>query len=293
MTRFLLVAFGSSWAIAALLYLLGPEVPVLLRTALLVVFMFGPALGAVVAQRQSGAAVLQPLAARLKPNRWWLLAWLLPLALQPLVFGVALLHPEVTLSLDFSGLYERLAAQLPAEQLAESRAELEKIPPALLALAMTVQPLFAGATINALAAFGEELGWRGWLFRHFEALGFWRRSALVGALWGLWHAPIILQGHNYPQHPVLGVAMMVVFCVLLAPLHELVRLRGESVWAAAVLHGSVNASAGVSLLYLRGGDDLWVGFTGGAGLIVLAVAAATIYVVDKASGGALLSTRNA
>ena len=285
MLRYLLIAFGSSWAIAGLLWWLGPGLHVGLRTALLTLYMFGPALAAVLAQRAAGEPVLGPLAVRLRPNRWWLLAWLLPLALQPLVLGVALLHPDVSLSLDFSGLFARLAASLPPEQVAQARAQLEAMPPAVLALALSVQPLVAGATINALAAFGEELGWRGWLHRHWSGLGFWRRSVLVGAIWGLWHAPIILQGHNYPQHPVLGVGLMVVFCVLLAPLHELVRVRGGSVWAAAVLHGSVNASAGASLLFLAGGDDLWVGFTGGAGMVVLAGAIGALALIDRLRGG--------
>ena len=33
-------------------------------------------------------------------------------------------------------------------------------------------------------------------------------------IWGIWQAPAILQGHNYPDHPVLGVGMMIVFTVL-------------------------------------------------------------------------------
>ena len=52
-------------------------------------------------------------------------------------------------------------------------------------------------------------------------------------------------GYNYPQHPLLGVPLFAVFCVLLSPLHTLVRERGGSVWHAAVLHGTFNAAAGV------------------------------------------------
>lgn len=281
------VTCAFSWSLWALLYVLGPGLHPAPRTIVMVISMFGPALGALVAQRRAGEGLAGPLGVLVKPNRWWFVAWLLPLALQPLVIALGLLVPGVEWSPDLSGLLERLAATIPPEQLEETRVKLAAFPkPALVAI-MVGQALVAGISINALAAFGEELGWRGWLFRHFGALGFWRRSAVVGVLWGLWHAPIILQGHNYPQHPVAGVGLMVVFCVLLAPLHDLVRLRGGSVWAAAVLHGSVNASAGFGLLFLKGGDDLSLGLTGLAGLVTLALANVVVFVIDRSRGGAL------
>lgn len=281
------VTCAFSWSLWALLYVLGPGLHPVARTIVMAVSMFGPALGALVAQRRAGEQVAGPLAVIVKPNRWWFVAWLLPLALQPIVIALGLLVPGVEWSPDLSGFLERLAATIPPEQLEESRAKLAAFPKPALVTIMVGQALVAGISINALAAFGEELGWRGWLFRHFGALGFWRRSAVVGVLWGLWHAPIILQGHNYPQHPVAGVGLMVVFCLLLAPLHDLVRLRGGSVWAAAVLHGSVNASAGFGVLLLRGGDDLTIGMTGLAGLVTLALANLAVFVVDRLKGGAL------
>lgn len=281
------VTCAFSWSLWAMLVLLGPQTHLAVRMIVMTVSMFGPALGAVVAQRRAGESIAEPLGVVVKPNRWWVVAWLLPLVVQPLVIALGLLIPGVEWSPEFGGLLERLATSLPPEKLAEAKAQLESFGrPALFAL-MLGQALVAGISINALAAFGEELGWRGWLSRHFAALGFWRRSGLIGALWGLWHAPIILQGHNYPQHPIAGVPMMVVFCVLLAPLHELVRLRGGSVWAAAVMHGSVNASAGFGIILLRGGNDLTVGMTGLAGFVALALVDGAVFVVDRARGGAL------
>jgi len=132
-----------------------------------------------------------------------------------------------------------------------------------------VQSLVAGTTINALAAYGEEAGWRGWMHEELAPLGFWPRALTTGVLWGLWHAPLILQGHNYPEHPVLGVVLMVGMCVgLSAPMAEL-RARTDSVLSAAVFHGTFNAVASFPLLFVVGGDDRTVGVTGLAGLVVL------------------------
>jgi hypothetical protein len=43
--------------------------------------------------------------------------------------------------------------------------------------------LVAGPTVNTVAAFGEEVGWRGLLLRELETLGFWQASALIGVVW--------------------------------------------------------------------------------------------------------------
>ncbi len=286
---FLAVAFGVSWALGGLLAILGRDAHIAVRTAIMIAYMFGPALGAVVAQRVAGERPLAPLKVGLRPNRWWLYAWLVPLAVQPLILGVSLLLPGVHWAPDMSGFFERLAEALPKEQIEEARAQMSAMPPALYWAMLLGQPLVAGLSINALAAFGEELGWRGWLFRHFARLGFWRRALVVGGLWGLWHAPVILQGHNYPQHPVLGVVLMTLFCVLAAPLLDLARARGGSVWAASIMHGTINAAGGLSLLFVRGGGDLVVGMTGAAGLLVLASACLVIWLVDRGRRGALLA----
>ena len=243
-------------------------------------FMFGPAVAAWrVSRRIDGRAGLRErLAIRFRPNRWWLVAWLVPLPAVLLITGVSLLLPWLSLDLEMTQLFEKLAAALPPEELAKARAQVNLVPvhPFFLVL---VQGLIAGVTINALAAFGEELGWRGFLFREVLPLGFWRASLLTGLLWGPWHAPLTLQGHNYPQHPVVGVAMMTLFTVLLSPFMHLVRLRSGSVVAAAVAHGSINGLFGAPIMIIKGGDDLTMGATGAPGLIVLLVLNVVLFVV--------------
>ena len=111
--------------------------------------------------------------------------------------------------------------------------------------------------------------------------GFWKSSALIGLVWGVWHAPLILHGHNYPQHPIGGVFMMIAWCLLLSPLFSYIRLKSKSVIAAAVLHGSLNGTAGLALIMVGGGSDLVVGITGAAGFIVLAVLNLCIFLYER------------
>lgn len=105
--------------------------------------------------------------------------------------------------------------------------------------------VFYGATINALLGFGEEFGWRGYLLWELAPLGFWKASFVIGAVWGLWHAPLILAGHNYPSFPVAGVLAFTVICITMSPIFTLLVVRGQSVLPAAVFHGVFNATAGL------------------------------------------------
>jgi membrane protease YdiL (CAAX protease family) len=112
---------------------------------------------------------------------------------------------------------------------------------------------------------GEELGWRGFLVRELEPLGFWRSSFVIGFFWGLWHLPLIVNGHNYPGHPLVGPIMMTLLTIMISPLIGYVRLRARSVFAAAVFHGTLNAAAGLAI-FLKGGTALLTGMTGVVGL---------------------------
>jgi len=244
-----------------------------------VLYMFGPAIAAAIFQRRAERP-LSELGTDLRPRRSWLAAWALPVVISLITFALGFTLPSVHFDASMAPFYAKLAETLPADQVAELRAAFAKLPvhPALLA---AVQAVLLGPTVNAVVAFGEELGWRGYLFEALKGFGFWRSSALVGLMWGLWHAPIIMLGHNYPDHPYVGVSMMIVFCLLWAPLFAWVRERSGSVGAPAVLHGTINALAGVPLMVTQGGSDLLVGVTGAVGLGVVAVANFVLFVARR------------
>ncbi|MEN4007466.1 MAG: hypothetical protein PQ964_08955 [Methanobacteriaceae archaeon] len=49
------------------------------------------------------------------------------------------------------------------------------------------------------------------------------------------------------------------------------RIKTESVISAAIMHGSLNGTAGLAIIMLEGGNDLIIGITGIAGFIVLLI----------------------
>jgi membrane protease YdiL (CAAX protease family) len=199
--------------------------------ALAPVYMFSPLIAGLAVCLRHDVAVAD---VGLRVGRWRWLALSAVVAL-PLV-GLALL-----VAVAFPGVgFDPAADPLPGVAL----------PPGLPGvLATFLVALGLGATVNAAFAFGEEFGWRGYLLWELAPQGFWRASVLIGAMWGLWHAPIIVAGYNYPSFPMLGIAAMTVACVSFSPVYTYLVVRAESVLAAALLHGVFNGSAGLIIAF--------------------------------------------
>lgn len=268
---YLLIVLGVSYLLAGAYYFVFPERDKISFTIMGVVYMFMPFLTALlvdklILKKQS----LKSWAINFKPNWWYLAAWPGVVIVAFAVLGINILWPHISFSADMSGFWERMADQLTPDQIAAQKAQIENLPLPYVVI-LIGQVLIAGLTINAIAAFGEETGWRGFMVREYKHLKFWDAALRIGIIWGIWHAPIILMGHNYPEHNFLGVGMMTIWCILLSPLFLFIRLKTHSVIGTSIMHGTLNASAGIPLLYLAGGNDLTLGFTGFAGFIVLAL----------------------
>jgi hypothetical protein len=60
-----------------------------------------------------------------------------------------------------------------------------------------------------------------------------------------------------------------------------VGLKANSVIAAAIFHGSFNATAGLAVMVLKGGNNLLIGVTGLAGFIILLIANFGLFIYDN------------
>jgi membrane protease YdiL (CAAX protease family) len=131
--------------------------------------------------------------------------------------------------------------------------QAQELPP--LEVLLAIQLAFAATLapfINILFAMGEELGWRGFLLPKLLPLGEWKALLLSGAIWGVWHAPAIaLHGHNFPEHPYLGVLVMIVGCMLLGVIFGWLYLKTRSPWAPALAHGAFNAIGPAAIIFLN------------------------------------------
>jgi membrane protease YdiL (CAAX protease family) len=124
-------------------------------------------------------------------------------------------------------------------------------PATLVAVQLAVIPL--AAVFNSVATVGEEFGWRGWLLPSLRPLGRFPALVISGAIWGAWHTPVILLGYNFGQPNLLGIALMVVGCMLLGVLFGWLRLASGSLWPSVAAHGAFNASAGIFSLLAASG----------------------------------------
>lgn len=272
---FVLLACGLAWLVALPLWL-GDGLASPLAGVLIPVMMFTPAIAVLIVMlvfrfpgRGERLRFLGMWPLRPAKRVVWLsvLALVGPVVIIAASIGVASLFGWVQLDLvGLSGFTQTLAASLP---------EGVPVPPAWIVIAAQAVTIpIAAATINAVMAFGEELGWRGFLVPALRPLGTWPTLLISGVLWGLWHSPVILLGYNFNRVDITGVLFMVGGCVAWGILLGWLRLRSASVWPAVFAHGALNASGGMVAWFFATGttfDMALVGPLGVAGWIVVAV----------------------
>ena len=279
---FLMLTFIISFSIAGAYKLIfGGEIANIGYTIMGAIYMLVPTVSVIIVKKLIFKEKLRnDLQISFKINKWFFGAWLIMPVVAFATLGISLLFPGVSYNPEMTGLAERFAVMSSPEQVAQMKVQMVTLPISPIWLIL-IGGMFAGITINGFFAFGEELGWRGFLLYQFRKMIFTKASVLIGFIWGVWHAPLILMGHNYPDHPYFGVLMMVIWCILLTPIFMYITLKAKSVIAAAIIHGTMNATATISILPLSGGNDLLTGITGLAGMISLVFVIACIYIYDQ------------
>jgi len=251
---FLAIAFSLAWVLFLVPLAFKNAEPQIYQIVITVFFalaMWAPGIAAIVATKVSDGSLSALNIKTLGPKRYYLWAWLLFPTLSALTGVVTVLFRVAKFDPTLSLIRQSLAT-LPDDVPLDAAA--------IVALQAGVA-IFIAPLINMIFAFGEELGWRSFLLPKLMPLGKWKAIIISNVIWGLWHAPAIAQGHNYPGYPVWGVLMMVVFAVLLGIILSWLYLETESPWAPALAHGSVNAVASLSLLFLLPGFDIALGGT--------------------------------
>lgn len=284
-TVFLVTAIGLAWLVELPIWLSGDGLTSPLFFPLTAVMMFTPTVAAFVAvlvvhrprsiPRMLGLAPLRPLGRTLG------LSALVLVVMPVLTFAAMLLGQALGLTqLDLVGLSGF------TELLGSQGAPVPDRSMVVILAIVSVLTLPLVGMVNAVAAFGEELGWRGWLLPALLPLGTGPALVLTGAVWGLWHTPLILLGYNYGVTDITGVLQMVVWCILLGIVIGWTRLRTTSVWPAVFAHGAVNASVSTLLVTFAaaGSNDrssVQGSLLGAPGWIVLAVVIGVLVVTGQ------------
>ena len=140
--------------------------------------------------------------------------------------------------------------------------------------------------LGLIGAFGEELGWRGFLLPKMISSGVKSPYLVSGLVWALWHLPLIAFGGFYQADNELLMALIYgVGIIAMSFVFSELRVRSGSVWVATIVHAAHNFffqfTVPVLLLTVPGSrSDLWDMVTGDTGLSI-AVLYASAYLIFR------------
>jgi len=207
----------------------------LMATAL----MFFPTIAGLVYLRRTGRSA-RPILTQVGKKRYLLAAVLFPVVLTVLVIAVAVASGVMTQT-----LYDGATGLVNLPGL-----EGQQISVGAFVLQFLVT-MVVGIAVTSVATFGEEFGWRGvFQNRLIAQYGVVAGLVFLGLFWGIWHAPIIYSGYNFPGYPLLGsLVLMPLFTLGTSGVFAWLTLRSGSFWPAVLAHASFNSTAG-PLFYL-------------------------------------------
>lgn len=274
---FLLVTFGFTWGIDAVIWATGglagdeiaPGIP--LSLPLLTVSMFGPAIGNVVTRLVTREGWEDLRLGFSGPGIAWLVVW-------PGMVVAALVGAAAYFAV-FPGQFD---ASMPvlSDQLESTGVDLP-VAAEVIGLIQIATAVLIAPFINAIPAFGEEFGWRGYLQWKLRPLGWFPMLGWMGVIWGVWHWPLIAMGYEYgdayPGFPWLGMLVFLVFTASVGAILAWAAERTDSCLPAALGHGVVNGVAALGVLFAAGESaspllgPAAVGLVAGVGFVLLAV----------------------
>ena len=117
--------------------------------------------------------------------------------------------------------------------------------------------------ILTLVIWGEEFGWRAYLLPKLMPLGARKAILLSGAVWGMFHWPMIFMGFGYgPDYwgaPIIGPLLFVMIILAPTAVYSWMTLRTGSVWPACIAHAVNNAFPALTIYFLRAEPNALLG----------------------------------
>lgn len=190
--------------------------------------MWSPGLAAMATKKIFGENV------RDLPWRWggannaWL-AYLIPLAYAMPVYLIA----WVT---GFGAFNEPMLAKTAADF------GWQNLPMPLVLVLFVLFTATLGMVAKTSRALGEEIGWRGFLVPELsKVVGFRGIGLISGLMWAVYHYPVLLFANYNAGGPAwYGLACFTVMVIGSSYIMAWLTLRSQSLWPAAIFHGSHN-----------------------------------------------------
>lgn len=223
---FVLFSYGLSWALSGLFFLSGIFDEDIVLSLANIFAMFTPAIGSLLTRRITKEGMENSML-RLNINgkvKYYLLAVALPL-----------IYAAVTNVLNVLVMGEKFDLNAAFEYAEVSAVGYTAAIFFNIALSFATLPIYLG----------EELGWRGYLFPKLKTVMNRPAAYIVGGIiWGAWHTPAIIAGHNfgkdYAGYPYVGVLTMCVSCIAVGIIFTWLTEKTNSVYPAAIAHAINN-----------------------------------------------------
>ena len=259
------VYYGLTLAFSAIFQRLDVRAPG--NITLITGMMWCPALAAVITKRAFGES-LRDLGWSWGPAQYKVWAYVIPLLYAVPVYLLVWLT-------GLGGFYDHDFAEKAVQACG-----LAGLPMPLALAGFILICATAGFIPKFSRALGEEIGWRGFLVPELaKVTGFAGVSVISGLMWAAWHFPSILFGnYNAGTPPWYALTCFTVMVVSSSFIYAWLRLRSQSVWPAAILHGSHNLFIQLILTPLTtntGSTAYWIDEFG-AGLAITSVIGAVI-----------------
>ena len=284
---FMLIATGFHALCALPFWILEDGISHPLYSWVISIGMFGPLIASVVLAKAVERTSWRESVSLQFRGRWKSLALWIPLA----VIVMLTLNILSAVLMVLRGVPGDLSGQSWAALLTEQLSEAGAPMPTAAAVALVLGATVFNLLVTVVPAFGEEIGWRGWLWQRLKPAGFTVAITLGGVLWSLWHLPVTLIGHNYPGAPrSLAIGMFLIACVAMNFLFGAITERcGGNPIPAAFAHATLNSTLGVIIAIVSTSETAeamnWFIDTplGAVGIALLVVAAYVIMPRDARS----------
>jgi uncharacterized protein len=98
-----------------------------------------------------------------------------------------------------------------------------------------------GILIRSIGAFGEEVGWRGFLTpRLYKLTNLTTTSIIIGIIWTLWHLPLMLMTGYGNDFTIQKLLFSTISLISISFMLTWLRIKSGSLWVGVFYHASHN-----------------------------------------------------
>ena len=188
---------------------------------------------------------------------------------------LAILGPIAVLALSYGLLISVGMASLAAPEMSRSAADI-------------AVGLVLNLAVGLVLAFGEEVGWRGYMLPRLAAIGIVPAMLLVGLAQGVWHLPVMLLTPFYHSggNPLIVVPLFLVTLTLAGIFYGYLWVSTGSVWPVVIAHAVYNFVWNVGSEFVQAKSPDTMEYIGGeSGVLVIAgLLIAAFFIIPRVRG---------